>query len=230
MSQISESVTLSYYGHCSFQWTTPLGIRVLIDPYGNREERRWFLREFPSVEADLLLMTHSHFDHDALERVRGDPTVLRNAGHFQISDLSVWGITDLHSSTWGGHGMANTIFTLEAGGVRTCHIGDNRADIPPEVRRAIGPVDVLMVTVDDSCHLLSYDEVDALVRLLKPLVVIPMHYYIPGLTTLESTLELPEGWLQRQQRVRRIGSDTVALSPEVMPAEREVWLMDPLLL
>ena len=75
------------------------------------------------------------------------------------------------------------MFRLEVNGVSFLHIGDNRADWPPEVARAVGDVDVLMVTVDDSIHLLTYDEVDGLIDRLQPRVVIPMHYAIPGITS-----------------------------------------------
>ena len=60
---------LSYYGHCAFKWTSPAGVRILIDPYGNSEQSYWFVREFPPIETDLLLVTHDHFDHNAEETV-----------------------------------------------------------------------------------------------------------------------------------------------------------------
>ena len=71
------------------------------------------------------------------------------------------------------------MFRLEVDGVSYLHIGDNRVEWPTEVAQAVGDVDVLMVTVDDSIHLLTYDQVDSLVQRLEPRVVVPMHYAIP---------------------------------------------------
>jgi len=82
-----------------------------------------------------------------------------------------------------------------------------------------------MAPVDDSRHLLSFDEVDELVGVLEPRVVVPTHYYIPGITTEESTLLPPEDWLRRQSAVRVLQSETVSFSPQMLPPRREVWVM-----
>ena len=104
------------------------------------------------------------------------------------------------------------MFRLEAGGVRFLHTGDNRAEWPDAVSYAVGDVDVLLVTVDDSIHLLTYDEVDSLVRLLQPRVVIPMHYAIPGLHAAECELLPPKQWLDRQRQFA-VSKTTVSSSP-----------------
>ncbi|KYH36115.1 MAG: hypothetical protein AYL28_007270 [Candidatus Bathyarchaeota archaeon B23] len=91
-------VRLCYYGHSSFLWITPSRHRILIDPYRNPEapRERWFLRPFPTVEADVLLVSHPHFDHCATERVLGKPTILRTPGTFIGGDLKVEALLDRH--------------------------------------------------------------------------------------------------------------------------------------
>ena len=199
---------------------------MLSDPYGNSESTRWFPQPFPELEADVVLVTHDHFDHNHFHRVPDCPTVLRGEGDFTFGDFSITGVTDLHSGRSGLLGMKNTVFTLEVGGVRYCHIGDNRHDMPDAVVEAIGDVDVLMVTVDDSCHLLSYAQVDELIDRLKPKVVFPMHYYIPGLTTEESTLKSPEGWLETQSSVEVLGVSSLTIGVGDLPQSRQVWVLN----
>jgi len=83
------------------------------------------------------------------------------------------------------------------------------------------------VTVDDSNHLLNYQEVDSLIEMLEPKVVIPMHYQIPGLMAGDTGLEPPDGWLNTQSRVKRLDSHTAEFSPGTLPALTEVWLFQP---
>ena len=81
--------------------------------------------------------------------------------------------------------------------------------------------------MDDSIHLLTYDEVDGLVQRLEPSVVVPMHYAIPGITSTECELLPPERWLERQQTVRRLGSCEAEFLPAALPSATEVWLFQP---
>ncbi len=226
-SPTAGQLSLTYYGHCAFLWESPTGLRVLIDPYRNRHDRYWFLRQFPTVESDLTLITHAHFDHDAADHLLESTSVLRMPGDYHYQDVFIKGIVDLHSGRWGREGLGNVMFRLEIAGLRFLHIGDNRAQPPSDVIQQVGSVDVLMVTVDDSCHLLSYKDVDDLIALLNPRVVIPMHYLIPELTTQESTLLAPDRWLATQCTVSHLGTHTVQLSPQSLPTSRQVWVLDP---
>ncbi len=220
-------MNLTYYGHCAFHWETPGGVTVMADPYRNQADRYWFSRLFPDIHCDLGLISHAHFDHDAADRLPELASVIRMPGEFTAGDLHIRGIGDLHSGASRLRDFPNVMFRLEVGGVSFLHIGDNRADWPPEVARAVGDVDVLLVTVDDSIHLLTYDQVDGLVQRLEPSVVIPMHYGIPGVTTGECELLPPERWLERQETVRRLDSHQAGVSSGSLPSSTEVWLFQP---
>ena len=244
-----QHLTLTYYGHCSFMWQTARGVKVIADPYRNQKDFYWFTRKFPKVDCDLALVTHAHFDHDAVNRLPEAASVLRMPGYFQLEDMSIRGVLDWHSGQWTSEqlldeaprmtpkqildrhfalaNIPNVMFLLEANGIRFLHIGDNRADWPAEVRQAIGQVDVLMVTVDDSCHLLSYQQVNRLIGQLRPRVVVPMHYQIPGLNPPTVTLDPPDRWLSTQPDVRRIESHKVTIGPGDLPHETQVWLFEP---
>ena len=218
---------LTYFGHCAFRWETPGGITAMADPYRNQVDRYWFSRLFPEVPCDLGLITHAHFDHDAVDRLPEAASVLRMPGEFTTGDLRIQGIADFHSGSSRLRDFPNVMFRLEVDGVSFLHIGDNRADWPDDVARAVGDVDVLMVTVDDSIHLLTYNEVDSLVQRLEPRVVVPMHYFIPGLSASGNELLPPERWLDRQNAVRRLDSCQADFSPESLPDSTEVWLFQP---
>lgn len=218
---------LTYFGHCAFRWQTTGGVTVVADPYRNAADRYWFTRLFPELRCDLGLITHAHFDHDAVERLPEAASILRMPGELTVGDFRIRGIGDFHSGTSRLSDFPNVMFRLQSGGVRYLHIGDNRVEWPVHVSQAVGDIDVLMVTVDDSNHLLTHDQVDSLVNRLQPRIVIPMHYAIPGLHSTECELLPPEGWLSQQRKVRRLESDRFEFAPSNLPNQNEVWLFQP---
>ena len=218
---------LTYFGHCAFRWETPGGVTAVADPYRNQADRYWFTRLFPEVRCDLGLITHAHFDHDAVDRLPEAASTLRMPGEFATGDLHIRGVGDFHSGSARLSDFPNVMFRLHTGGVSFLHIGDNRAEWPDGVARAVGDIDVLLVTVDDSNHLLTYEQVDSLAQRLQPRVIVPMHYAIPGLHAGECELLPPEGWLARQRKVRRLESAQFEFANRNLPNQPEVWLFQP---
>ncbi len=63
-SQDSSSAkpSILYQGHASVRIVTPEGKVIYIDPYAGEDE--WY-----DLAADLILITHGHYDHNGLERI-----------------------------------------------------------------------------------------------------------------------------------------------------------------
>ena len=204
---------------------------MLIDPYRNQyPDRFWFEREFPTVGCDLCLVTHAHFDHDAVHGLVDDVSIWRMEGELRIQDVRITGIFDIHSTPrLEAARFPNVMYRIDIHGVRFLHIGDNRANWPPEVGAAVGGIDVLMVTVDDSIHLLTYSEVDGLIARLQPRVVIPMHYHNAGITADSAGLLPPEGWLESRcdLPVKRLNGSVAVLDAATLPRSTEVWVLEP---
>ncbi|MCR4615893.1 MAG: MBL fold metallo-hydrolase [Clostridiales bacterium] len=57
----NEKSKLLYMGHASIRITTPEGKVIYIDPYAG---------EGYGPAADLILVTHGHFDHNGLEKIK----------------------------------------------------------------------------------------------------------------------------------------------------------------
>ena len=64
MTEKKPAAMLLYMGHASIRITTPEGKVIYIDPYAGSGY---------APEADLILVTHSHFDHTALDKVSQAP-------------------------------------------------------------------------------------------------------------------------------------------------------------
>ncbi len=220
-------MTVSYLGHCAFLFEESSGERLLIDPFGNDADHDWFLAPFPALTVDLVAVTHDHFDHNATGALPDGTPVMAGEGQRTVGGTTITGVRDLHAGKSGLAGMENTIYVVEHEGVRFCHLGDNRPDLPDEAIALLGKVDALFLPVDDSERLMTLDEANALVERISPMIVIPMRYYIEGLTTAGSTLGGPDRWYRRQPRRRPLRRATMRVDRRGLPYEREAWLVKP---
>ena len=235
----SDEVTIDYYGGSAFRITSPRGITVLVDPWRNHPSRSWdwFFEDFPRTRVNIGLSTHAHFDHDALHRLDCDVAIERLVGTYMFADVCIHGIADKHAIDCScGHydynrilreingvdirppnnprSWDNSLIVVEVGGLRILHWGDNRGDPPEAVWEAIGQVDIALLPVDDSRHVLGYGAVDGVIEKLDPTVVIPHHYYIWDVLQRHSTLLPPENWVSKQSSVVRLNSPGRAYTPE----------------
>ena len=210
----SGAVKIEFYGHNAFKITSPAGLTVLTDPWRNDPTElypKWFQNEFPALRVDIVLSTHAHFDHDAVERPKGLVVLERLVGQFKLGDIEVTGLADKHQCDRSSADSVkktcppnneiefdNAIQIIETGGLRVAVWGDNRGMPDPSLDRYLNNVDVFVLPVES---ILTRAEVDAIVRKYDPKAVIPAHYFLNGLTTGVSDLESVNGWVNDQEKV-----------------------------
>jgi L-ascorbate metabolism protein UlaG (beta-lactamase superfamily) len=160
--------------------------RVFIDPFGDLTANdTWDYPPIEGVDADLLLVTHDHRDHNAVDVIGGDPPVLRTAGTHESPIGEVVGINSEHDEVAGTQRGQNTIFRFTVDGVTVAHFGDfGQRALRPEQRDALGGVDVLILPVGGG-PTIPQDDAAALVRDLAPRIVVPMHYRTPQIGFLD---------------------------------------------
>jgi L-ascorbate metabolism protein UlaG (beta-lactamase superfamily) len=161
---------------------------VFIDPFGTiaREGLQFDYPAIEGVEADLLLVTHEHVDHNNVDAIGGSPQVIRStAGTFESPLGEVVGIASEHDDVAGTQRGPNTIFCFTYDGLRVCHFGDfGQSQLRAEQRQAIGEVDVLFLPVGDG-PTVGGERAAAIVHGLRPRLVVPMHYRTAAVNFLE---------------------------------------------
>jgi L-ascorbate metabolism protein UlaG (beta-lactamase superfamily) len=227
----SDSATLEYVAHASFLIGSPGGVELLIDPYASAV---WLGYEFPAgLDPDAILITHPHYDHDG-GRFRGgelwwdeDMRIIDAPGSYEVGDISVLGIQGKHADPYGEEfGQRNTIMVIDVSGLRLAHVGDN-GPLTPELVRAMGPIDILMLPIDGEEHILSNEAVETAIAAALPRILIPMHYRIPELETSPdspSDLGEIEPWLEGRDNVVRLDTNRIALSPDTLPPEPTIMV------
>jgi len=116
---------------------------VFIDPFGEMGPLladRGLKFDYPPIEADgvdLLLVTHEHRDHNAVEVIGGEPETLRATAGKHSTDAvgEVLGVASEHDEVAGTERGPNTIFVFELDGLRVAHFGDFGHALPQRARR-----------------------------------------------------------------------------------------------
>ena len=198
-------VTIRFHGNIAFEIVSPRGVKIFIDPWRNDITGMyppWYIRDMPIARTDIGLVTHAHFDHDAVDRLHADMIMERMAGIFKLADVRIIGIADKHMCEAQGEfefrqvvlnfidedpcppdetlQWDNSIYIIETGGLRILHWGDNRQNPPERVWKIIGDVDVAILAVSDEGHILSQHWADVVMKKTKANIVIPGHYYVEG--------------------------------------------------
>jgi L-ascorbate metabolism protein UlaG (beta-lactamase superfamily) len=241
------TVTVSYFGSSAFRLTTPQGLTVMVDPWRNHPSRTWdwYFKDMPLTSVDIGVSTHAHFDHDALDRLDANVLLDRPIGRYSFLDLSIEGIADKHATDASAalydfklihkrlngvnieppdnpRSWDNVLIVIETGGLRLLHWGDNRHDPPDYIWEMIGDIDIVLLPVDDSQHVMGFEMIDSIIDQLKPKVVIPHHYYVMDVTQRQSTLLPATKWLQTKSRVVHLSSADAQFSKLSLPDETTI--------
>lgn len=177
-----------WHGHSLFSITTTpeknSQIKIVIDPY----DKSLGLR-IPKLEADIVLVTHDHPDHNNVKAVskntstdsENTPFLIEGPGEYEVKNIFIQGVLSAHDDFGGEERGRNTIYTIESENIKLCHLGDlGQKELTEKQLEKIGEVDILMIPIG-GVYTLSAEEAAKIMSQLEPKITIPMHYAIPNL-------------------------------------------------
>jgi|SRR5580700_10170248 L-ascorbate metabolism protein UlaG (beta-lactamase superfamily) len=189
---------VQWYGQSAFHLSTA-NTSVAIDPFGDLSALtgRGMQFDYPpiaDIEAQLLLVTHEHADHNGVEAIGGDPTILRStAGRLESPIGEITAIASEHDEQAGTARGPNTIFVFELDALRVCHFGDfGQSALRDEQAAAIGQIDLLFIPVGGG-PTIGAEQAATIVERLSPRWVVPMHYRTPRIGFLDTADAFLEG-------------------------------------
>ncbi len=216
-------MTVTYHGHSAFKLKGKRGV-VVTDPYS---EAVGFA--LPSMTADIVTMSHDHFDHSASALVkptarRERPFLISKPGEYELGGISVFGVQSFHDASQGSERGKNTIYTILLDDIRICHLGDLGHELTDEQREFIGGVDVLLCPVGGSTTI-NPQEAVKVIRTLEPSIVIPMHYKTDRHDEKIFADLQPVSAFLKEYGVEAIAQAKLEIEKETLPEETEVVVL-----
>lgn len=167
-------MNITWYGHSCFK-IQGKDVTLITDPFGKETGLKP-----PSTSADIVTISHEHYDHNNRAAIKGEPFVIDGPGEYEVKKVVMRGVESAHGEEKGEEKTTNTIFLIIMEDIRICHLGDlGEKALSAEQLGAIGEVDILFIPIGGA-YTINAKEAEAIISQIEPRVIIPMHYKVPG--------------------------------------------------
>lgn len=213
---MASTVKLRWHGHACFE-IVYRGQSLLIDPHDGGSLGVGFTP--PQASPDFVLVTHEHYDHNAVEVVtREGVTVVRERqGEFTLGAFQVRGVRLPHDEYGGKLRGFVVAYRVKAGDISITHLSDLGRPLSGEEAKALS-ADIVLAPVGGVYTLHPRQALEA-AEALGARILVPMHYWLPGmqlpLEPLDEVLRYAKRW-----RVVRHSSNEVELNRGDLPEDR----------
>jgi len=213
---------IKWLGHASFLITSDTGVTIITDPYttgGNLSYGE--IKE----KADIVTVSHGHYDHNNTAAVMGNPVLVDKAGNTEVKGVKFTGIPTAHDDEGGKLRGNNLIFCFEMDGIKVCHLGDLGHKPDDKQTAQLGKIDILLIPVG------GYYTIDAKVAShiadkLSPGIIIPMHFK-------NAKCSFPitgvDDFLKGKTNVTRMEVSEAEFHREHLPAGTRIVVLEPAL-
>ena len=161
---------IKWFGQSYFLITSKDDTKIATDPFDRK-----LGYNVPYVEADIVTISHDHYDHNCVSSVKGKFTCIDKPGIFITKGIEIVGIETFHDESRGKERGRNIIFNFNIDGLYVCHCGDLGHVLSDDHVAMIGKVDVLLLPVGGT-FTVNAAKAFEVVKQLNPTVTIPMHY------------------------------------------------------
>ena len=156
---------LVYLGHASFLMKGK-DYSLVVDPYQDGSVPNL---KFPRIEeVDAVFCSHDHFDHNARNLVK----IKNNPANINIISIRV-----PHDKEGGAKRGMNNINVFDIDGYKIVHLGDTGCLLDSKTLAPCINCDVLLAPIN-GFFTIGPDELKSLCEIIKPRIVVPMHYFM----------------------------------------------------
>ncbi|MBP8625443.1 MAG: MBL fold metallo-hydrolase [Syntrophorhabdales bacterium] len=212
---------IRWYGHAAFKLESENGVRIIIDPYQSGSFGGALSYGRIQDEADIVLSSHDHDDHNYTSDIKGRYTFINKKGVYDVQGVSIKAIPTYHDPSKGRERGENLIFVLDIDGIRIAHLGDLGHTLSSDVIKDIGHVDIILIPVG-GFYTIDPKEATKVMEDLKPYVTIPMHFKTEKCNFPISPVE---EFTKGKKNVKFAGSSDVVYKKADFPREPEIIVL-----
>lgn len=136
----------------------------------------------PRFHVDMALESHNHIGHNGAQDIpdKKETFLINESGEYEVKGIYVGGIKTYHDSLAGKKYGTNLIYIVRFENINLCFMGDyGENDLRPEIKEAIGKVDILFVPIGGEA-VLEPEAAVKVINQIEPAIAIPMHYQNQG--------------------------------------------------
>lgn len=213
---------IKWYGHAAFLITSDQGIKIILDPYEPGAFGGQLSYGKIPDQADVVLVSHDHADHNDTKSLPGSPQVVKGSGSKTVKGIIVKGVATYHDPSKGSERGANTIYNLQVDGIQVCHLGDLGHGLSEKEVKEIGPVDILLLPVG-GFFTIDAKEASRIVDQIKPKVVIPMHFKTEKCGFPIASVD---DFLKGKSGIKRTNTSEVTFQKGTLPQKMEIIVLE----
>ncbi len=213
---------ITWLGHAAFLLETN-EVRIVNDPFDTTDDR---IHHQPiDMAANIVTVSHDHFDHNHVESLSGNPEVVKGAGIKTVKGITFIGIDTFHDPSHGSERGDNVLYTIEADDMRICHPGDLGHTLSANQVQTLGPIDILLIPVG-GLYTVDATEAWQIIQDISPKIVIPMHFKT---SSIDFPIAPVDGFLEGKENIRHAESASIEISKQTLPEEMQIIVLDHLL-
>jgi L-ascorbate metabolism protein UlaG (beta-lactamase superfamily) len=212
---------IKWYGHSAFQITTDSGTRIIIDPYESGAFGGSIAYGSITDEADIVLTSHDHGDHNYIKGIRGKFVHIKQAGEYEEKGVKIKAIPTFHDKSKGEERGTNLVFVVSADDTVVIHLGDLGHTLDSSTLQNIGKADILLVPVG-GFFTIDAEEATQVMNDIDPTITIPMHYKTESASL---PIEGLDGFIKGKKIVKEANAAEFVITKATLPKTKEILIM-----
>lgn len=175
----------------------------------------------PQPKADLALISHDHYDHNATDTIKTEPTLVKKRGNKKIKGTQITAIETYHDKKNGKRRGKNLIFKFTIKNKTLTHLGDLGHLLEKNKIKKIKETNILFIPIGGN-FTINAKEATELIKEIEPNIAIPMHYKIKGLNV---PIDNERKFIRQNKEIEKVNNPYQV--PKELPEPTKTKILEP---